>query len=419
MKRTNDIYVFADWRELGKQTFVGVLHSEMVRGNEVFSFFYDESWLSGKSSVMLDPDILPFVGHQFLPGNKINFGVFLDSAPDRWGRILMKRREAIIAREEDRKPEPLTEADYLLGVFDGTRMGGLRFKQEPDGDFLDSNKELATPPWTNIRDLEYASLQFEKDDSIDDPEYRKWLRMLLEPGSSLGGARPKANIMDKDQHLWIAKFPSGRDSRDMGAWEKVVNDMAGMCGINVPESQANIYSFTQHTFISKRFDRDNEGRRIHFSSAMTMLGQTDGADYNSGISYLDLVAFISKVGVNVDANLEELFRRVVFNIAISNCDDHLRNHGFLLTDKGWELSPAYDLNPDNKGGGLKLNISEDDNSLDFDLARSVAGMYRLSDQKASEIIEQVRDVVSGWESHAQNIGISRSEREEMATAFRY
>lgn len=331
----------------------------------------------------------------------------------------MKRREAIIAREEDRKPEPLTEADYLLGVFDGTRMGGLRFKQEPDGDFLDSNKELATPPWTNIRDLEYASLQFEKDDSIDDPEYRKWLRMLLEPGSSLGGARPKANIMDKDQHLWIAKFPSGRDSRDMGAWEKVVNDMAGMCGINVPESQANIYSFTQHTFISKRFDRDDEGRRIHFSSAMTMLGQTDGADYNSGISYLDLVAFISKVGVNVDANLEELFRRVVFNIAISNCDDHLRNHGFLLTDKGWELSPAYDLNPDNKGGGLKLNISEDDNSLDFDLARSVAGMYRLSDQKASEIIGQVRDVVSGWESHAQNIGISRSEREEMATAFRY
>lgn len=419
MVKSKDIYVYADWVGLSNPTLIGVLHCDLMRGKEIFSFATDKDWLKHKQFRILDPDLGRFTGSQYLRDEKLNFGLFLDSSPDRWGRMLMRRREAILARKEGHNAESLFEADYLLGVFDENRMGALRFKLTPDGEFMDNNRALATPPWASIRELEYASLQLERDDVTDNPEYTKWLNMLITPGSSLGGARPKANIIDEKGNLWIAKFPSGNDSKDIGAWEMVVNELAVNCGITVAKSMAQKFSGKQHTFLSKRFDRDVSGARIHFASAMTMLEMTDGADYSTGASYLSLVEFILANGADVDRNLEELWRRIVFNIAVSNCDDHLRNHGFILTERGWVLSPAYDVNPDEYGNGLKLNISEEDNSLDFDLAISVAPYFRISTPTAVSILSAVKKSVSGWTKVAMKYGISRSEQEQVGSAFRY
>lgn len=418
MAQIKDIYVYMDWQESDSPIQMGVLHSEVLRGKEVFSFENNTDWLTYKQFRALDPDLAQFSGKQYLPADKSNFGMFLDSSPDRWGRMLMRRREAINARLENRPSRTLTEADYLLGVYDGNRMGALRFKLSPDDEFMDNNKAMATPPWTSIRDLEYASLQLEKENLKDDAEYAKWLNMLIAPGSSLGGARPKANILDNNGALWIAKFPSGHDTKDMGAWETVTAEMARKCGIEMAESRAQKFSNRQHTFLTKRFDRIN-GKRIHFASAMTLLGYTDGTNSAEGVSYLELAEWIGRNCDNVSQNLEQLWRRIVFNIAVSNCDDHLRNHGFLLTPKGWTLSPAYDINPDEHGMGLKLNISEDDNSLDFELALSVAAYFGLDNATSDEIINQTKKVVSNWQQLATQYGISRSEQEDNAGAFRY
>ncbi|CUO54451.1 MULTISPECIES: type II toxin-antitoxin system HipA family toxin [Bacteroides] len=418
MAQIKDIYVYMDWQESDSPIQMGVLHSEVLRGKEVFSFENNTDWLTYKQFRVLDPDLAQFSGKQYLPADKSNFGMFLDSSPDRWGRMLMRRREAINARLENRPSRTLTEADYLLGVYDGNRMGALRFKLSPDDEFMDNNKAMATPPWTSIRDLEYASLQLEKENLKDDAEYAKWLNMLIAPGSSLGGARPKANILDNNGALWIAKFPSGHDTKDMGAWEAVTAEMARKCGIEMAESRAQKFSNRQHTFLTKRFDRIN-GKRIHFASAMTLLGYTDGTNSAEGVSYLELAEWIGRNCDNVSQNLEQLWRRIVFNIAVSNCDDHLRNHGFLLTPKGWTLSPAYDINPDEHGMGLKLNISEDDNSLDFELALSVAAYFGLDNATSNEIINHTKKVVSNWQQLATQYGISRSEQEDNAGAFRY
>ena len=418
MAQIKDIYVYMDWQESDSPIQMGVLHSEVLRGKEVFSFENNTDWLTYKQFRALDPDLAQFSGKQYLPADKSNFGMFLDSSPDRWGRMLMRRREAINARLENRPSRTLTEADYLLGVYDGNRMGALRFKLSPDDEFMDNNKAMATPPWTSIRDLEYASLQLEKENLKDDAEYAKWLNMLIAPGSSLGGARPKANILDNNGALWIAKFPSGHDTKDMGAWEAVTAEMARKCGIEMAESRAQKFSNRQHTFLTKRFDRIN-GKRIHFASAMTLLGYTDGTNSAEGVSYLELAEWIGRNCNNVSQNLEQLWRRIVFNIAVSNCDDHLRNHGFLLTPKGWTLSPAYDINPDEHGMGLKLNISEDDNSLDLELALSVAAYFGLDNATSDEIINQTKKVVSNWQQLATHYGLSRSEQEDNAGAFRY
>ncbi len=396
---------------------MGVLHSEVLRGKEVFSFENDSEWLKHKEFRALDPDLAQFAGKQYLPADKSNFGLFLDSAPDRWGRMLMRRREAIEARRQGRLPRVLTEADYLLGVYDGNRMGALRFKASPDGAFLDDRRELATPPWASIRDLEYASLQLEREELQEDAEYARWLDMLIAPGSSLGGARPKANIRDHDGNLWIAKFPSGHDTKDMGAWEAVTAELARHCGIEMSECRAQRFSGRQHTFLTERFDRMG-ARRIHFASAMTLLGYTDGADAATGVSYLELVEWIGSHCDCVAQNLEQLWRRIVFNVAVSNCDDHLRNHGFLLTSRGWMLSPAYDINPDEQGMGLKLNISENDNSLDFELVLSVAPYFGVDAKHADRILKEVRAAVATWREIAAAYGIPRSEQEMIAGAFK-
>lgn len=395
---------------------MGVLHSEILRGKEIFSFDADSEWLKHKELRGLDPDLLQISGKQYLSEGKSNFGLFLDSSPDRWGRMLMRRREAIRAREEGRTAIKYTEADYLLGVYDGNRSGALRFKTSSDGDFMDNDKKMTTPPWTSIRDLEYASLQLEQDeDSIHND---KWLNMLVAPGSSLGGARPKANILDSEGSLWIAKFPSNRDDKDSGAWEAVAASMAKSCGILMSECKSMRFNKKEHTFLTKRFDRVGNDRII-FVSAMTMLGYVDGSDASNGVSYLELAEWIERNCNDVSFNLEQLWRRIVFNIAVSNCDDHLRNHGFLFTKNGWSLSPAFDINPDELGNGLKLNVSEEDNSLNFDLALSVAGFFGIDNKLAVNILSNIKNVVSTWRKIASFYDISRSEQDKMESAFRY
>ncbi len=411
------VLIYAHWKGLNQPVLMGVLNATSSRGKEVFSFTYNDDWLKSNHVQSLDPDLQLYSGPQYLNEEKSNFGIFLDSSPDRWGRVLMKRREAVLARKEGRKERTLFETDYLLGVFDKHRMGGIRFKEVEDGPFLNDNKEIAVPPWTSIRELEQACFKIEQED-IGDAEYAKWLSLLIAPGSSLGGARPKASVLDTKNHLWIAKFPSKDDQHDVGAWEMVVQKLGGLAGVNVAEAMTGTFYSKQHTFLTKRFDRTNKGERIHFASAMTLLGHTDGTDFHDGVGYLDLAAFIIQNGAQPDHDLEELWKRIVFNICVSNSDDHLRNHGFLLTENGWILSPAYDVNPVENTTGLSLNISESDNSPDLDLALEVAAYFRVDGKKAREIINRVKKSVRQWSTVAEKQGISKSGRNAMASAFR-
>ena len=415
MAETRNIYVYYDGEQVESPLMMGLLSCGHLRGKDIFSFEFDKSWLADKRFRSFDPDLQMFGGKQYVPQGKDNFGIFLDSTPDRWGRVLLERKEAEVARLENRKVRNLFETDYLLGVFDGSRMGALRFKIDPEGDFLDNDADMATPPWTSLRDLENASLNLE-----DCPEVQqsKWLRMLVAPGSSLGGARPKANVLDKDGSLWIAKFPSRKDRCDVGAWEAVCCEMARRSGINVSDFKIERFSDKYHTFLTKRFDRTAEGKRRQFTSAMTLLGYSDGEN-SVGASYLEIAEWIERNCMNVNENLTELFRRIVFNIAVSNCDDHLRNHGFIYSPKGWTLSPAYDITPDPKGYGLKLNISETDNSLDYDLALSITPYLGINKDTAEGIIDKTRNVVSEWRKIATRYGIPNSEQDLTESAFRY
>lgn len=411
-----DIYVFADWDGVNGPRPMGVLHSELLRGKEVFSFEYDPLWLQSGFAQVLDPDLELFSGPHYLNDDKTNFGAFLDSSPDRWGRLLMRRREAAFAKREGRNEINLYETDYLLGVYDGHRMGGLRFKRSPDGPFLDDNKELATPPWASLRTLEEISLRLEDDNAINDPDYLKWLALLVAPGASLGGARPKASVVDEKGQLWIAKFPSGNDAFNSGAWEMVTYEIAKLAGVKMAECRVQKFSSKHHTFLTRRFDRTSDGQRIHFASAMTMLGFKDGQD---GASYLDLVDFLTTHGGNITNDLEELWRRIVLSICVSNTDDHLRNHGFILTPTGWVISPAYDINPVETGTGLSLTISNSDNALELDLAMSVANYFRVSDKRAHEIVNEVAAAASNWKRIAKDLGIPKTECELKARAFKF
>lgn len=408
------IYVYENWSE-EEPVLIGRLYVSLVRGKEQFAFEYDHSWLvSDFANYLLDPDLLLYNGRQYAPMDKALFGVFADSCPDRWGRLLMKRREAVQARKEARKPKALWESDYLLGVYDKSRMGALRFKTEEDGVFLSGDEELATPPWTTLRTLEAASLGFENDESGLE---ERWLKQLLAPGSSLGGARPKATVQDEKGNLWIAKFPSKHDEVNSGAWEKVVHDLAELCGLNVPEAKLETFSKNGSTFLVKRFDRDGD-KRIHFASAMTLLGKTDGASGNDGSSYLDLVSFIRQNGVTPEKDLRELWKRIIFNMAVSNTDDHLRNHGFILTKSGWKLSPLYDVNPVPYGDMLSLNVSMDDSSISIELAVSVAKYFDIDEEDAIKLANEIKAVVrNNWERLARDNGLTRGACEYMKPAF--
>lgn len=403
------IYVYADWVWLEKPALMGVVHRSVVRGEEVLAFEYEQEWLKQGDAMLLDPRLQLVQGRQY-PDASGAFGLLTDSAPDRWGRLLIQRRAAL-----ETEPRSLYESDYVLAVADTCRMGGLRFKLDLDGAFLTEDEALSVPPMHMLRELEQASLNFEVADS-EDPHYVQWLQMLLAPGTSLGGARPKASVLDPEGNLWVAKFPSRNDEYDVGAWEGVVMQLAQQAGLNVASARVEKFSDVGRTFLSQRFDRQGQ-RRVHFASAMCLLGYQDGDGAKTGASYLDLVDLIERYGADVETDLTELWKRIVFNICIHNTDDHLRNHGFLLGESGWKLSPAYDLNPQPWAGGLALNVDEVSNACDLDLARSVGHYFRLSEREQDIYIKEVREAVAGWDSIAERMGISRGEIERMRVAF--
>lgn len=408
-----DIYVFADWKGLGGPQLMGILSAQQARGRRSFSFSYDLKWLKNGERMHLDPDIQFFSGPQY-PTGKENFGIFLDSMPDTWGRTLLKRRVAQNIERSDGPLPALHDIDYLLGVYDKTRMGALRYKLDLGGDFLDNDELNPTPPWASIRELQAAARHIQSDDETN---VRKWLAVLIAPGSSLGGARPKANVSDEKGDLWIAKFPSKNDTIDKGAWEYLAYQLAINSGIEMTPCKLEKVSGKYHTFFTKRFDRKGNAR-LHFASAMTMTGKNESLLKDESASYLDLVDFITTSGGNIELNLKQLWLRIVFNIFISNTDDHLRNHGFLLKNLGWELSPAYDLNPSIDKEGLALNIDEGSNALDLELAKSVGPYFRLSNSEMDGVINKVRETVKKWREVANRIGIPRSEQEIMQSAFR-
>ncbi|WP_395045047.1 type II toxin-antitoxin system HipA family toxin [Flavobacterium sp.] len=413
MSTKTDIYVYAHWQEMPEPKIIGILSAQQAKGKKAFSFEYNKEWLKSVQKFLLDPDIQLYSGPQY-PNQKENFGIFLDSMPDSWGRTLMKRRETQQAKEKNEKPKTLYDIDFLLGVYDESRMGALRFKIDPNGDFLDSNKTASTPPWSSIRELQNAASNFENDENND--EVKKWLSVLIAPGSSLGGARPKANILDNDKSLWIAKFPSKTDTTDKAAWEFLSYQLAIKAGIEMATCRIEKIMGNNNTFFTKRFDREN-GERIHFASAMTMTGNNEDTIRDNQASYLDIAEFISNHGTNIETNLHQLWRRIIFNIAISNTDDHLRNHGFMLTKEGWILSPAYDLNPSIDKEGLALNIDTDNNALDYELAKSVGMYFRLDEKQMDTIIKEVIQAISNWKTIAKELGIPRSEIELMTKAF--
>jgi serine/threonine-protein kinase HipA len=388
---------------------MGTLQRQIIRGKEALSFEYENEWLERGDARLLDPQLQFVAGPQFTDASG-NFGLFTDSAPDRWGRLLIQRREN---REAERVP--LFATDYLLAVCDISRLGGLRFKAGKGSPFLAENSELPVPPMHALRELEEASRKFEHADPSD-PQYREWLNLLLAPGTSLGGARPKATVMDPEGNLWVAKFPSRSDEFDIGAWETLVYQLASEAGIDTVEARAERFSTSGHTFMIKRFDRAGEDR-IHFASAMTLLGYHDGDNAETGAGYLDLVELIEHISESPAKDLEELWRRIVFNMLIHNTDDHLRNHGFLLGTEGWRLSPVYDLNPQPWPGGLSLNVDESHNDCDLELARSVAEYFRLNSKRSEKIISKLLTVVQGWEQGAKGRSISRDEVERMRGAF--
>lgn len=402
-----EVWLDADF--LPDQVKVGTLAHD--RGHVRFN--YDESWLKHPSRFDIDPD-LSLDGATFHPNPEIgNFGIFLDSSPDRWGQTLMKRREALEAKDQGRAPRTLHAWDFLIGVQDVTRQGALRFKYEGTDTFLGAH-DLPAPPVTMLNELESVALALTSKRIDDLDALRRWLSVLVAPGASLGGARPKANFTEADGSFWIAKFPAKDDDRDVGAWEYLIHELARKAKVDMPPARAIRLGSEYHTFCAKRFDR-KDGRRVFYASAMTMLKKAE----SEGTSYLDLAQFLMTSGArrHVAADLEQLFRRVVFNVAVGNRDDHLRNHGFCLTKEGWRLAPAFDVNPNIDKADHVLNLDDIDNRPSLETVMATAEFYELTAARAEQIVSEIVDVVNNWRSAAKRLGISNAEIELMAPAF--
>ena len=410
------IYVYADFDWLATPMLVGELGYESLRGSDSYAFKFDNNWLRQYGSLFLSADINNYPGQQYTqPGRNI-FGCFSDALPDRWGRLLLNRREQILATEEQRPFRKLSSFDYLVGIDDFSRMGGFRFKTCHDGEFINCDSHLRIPPITDLRSLVAASMEIEKSEELNRLPEKKWIQQLVHPGSSLGGARPKAGVRDTDGCLYVAKFPSRNDDYDVSLWEHLSHLLANKAGVIAAETSVIPTGDKYHALLSKRFDRTAEGRRIHFASAMTLLGLTDGSDAQTGNGYLDIVDFILQNCCQVEYNLRQLYRRVAFNIAIGNTDDHFRNHGFLLTPRGWTLSPAYDMNPTtNEYQSLLINSST--NNSDLNLLLEASEEYMIGKDEATKIIKEITDSVKGWRKIAVMLGIAKREIELFEKTF--
>lgn len=407
-KQDNALEVWLD-DDLGPACQVGTLAHD--RGQ--IRFHYDRGWLKDPRAFALDPD-LSLDEHPFFPKPELgNFGIFLDSSPDRWGQTLMKRREALQAKDERRPARTLYAWDFLIGVQDQTRQGALRFRRPGTETFLGDEK-MAAPPVTTLRELEAVAYQLSSRRIDDLDALRKWLAVLVAPGASLGGARPKANFTQADGSLWIAKFPARDDDRDIGAWEYVVHQLARKAGVDVPPAKLVQFSNGLHTFCVQRFDRAHGARRF-YASAMTLLRKA----HSEGTSYLELAQFIRSQGDagHADADLAQLFRRVAFNVAVGNRDDHLRNHGFVLGRTGWCLAPAFDVNPNIDKAEHVLNIDDIDNRPSLETVLGTAPFYGLDRNQARQILGEVAAVVDGWQAAARRIGIASADIQLSESAF--
>lgn len=402
------LLVFADFDWLDKPELVGELCYEKLRGSESYALRFDDNWLKFHAGIKLSEDINNYPGLQYTqPGNDI-FGCFSDALPDRWGRTLLKRREQIQASEEKRAVRNLSSFDYLMGIDDFSRMGGFRLKRELDGDFINVSPSLKIPPLTELRQLVLASQEVEKSEENDVLPEKKWIAQLIQPGTSLGGARPKAGVLDDSGNLCIAKFPSRKDDYDTGLWEHFSHLLARKAGIYAAQTKVLGGLGKYHTLLSKRFDRTDEGKRIHFASSMSLIGLRDGDNAQGGYGYLNIVDFILQSCCDVEKNLQELYRRVAFNICIGNSDDHFRNHGFLLTPRGWTLSPAYDMNP-TLNEYQSLLINESSNKADIRTLLESCESYMIKKEVAENIIRQVQAAVAGWENLAVLLQIPARE----------
>ena len=406
MSAAVEVWLDADFLE---RTRVGILSHD--RGTVRFA--YDPAWLKNAQSFALDPDLTLGEGSYFPNLEAGNFRVFDDSAPDRWGQTLMRRRETLAAKDEGRPARTLYAWDFLLGVQDLTRQGALRYRA-PDSEAFLANESQAVPPVANLRELEAVAREITAKRIEDLDALRRWLAVLVAPGASLGGARPKANFSERDGTLWIAKFPARDDSRDIGAWEALTQQLAKRAGVDVPSSTVRRFASEYHTFCVQRFDRAN-GRRRFYSSAMALLRK----DQSEGTSYIELAEFLQTHGAkdHIENDLEQLYRRVAFNVAVGNRDDHLRNHGFLLEAAGWRLAPAFDLNPNIEKADHVLNLDEADNRPNLQSVIDTAEWYGLSKDQGAGIVEQVLGVTRPWREHALERGIARADIELTASAF--
>lgn len=409
------LYVYADFDWLDMPQLMGELSCDSVRGNETYGFSYDKDWLAQYGDVFLSDDLQNYPGIQYTRPERDIFSCFSDALPDRWGRTLLNRREQIAAIEEKRNVRRLTSFDYLMGIDDASRMGGFRFAETPGGRFINCDDHLRVPPLASVGELMHAAHEVEASEEKHLLPSKKWLAQLLHPGTSLGGARPKASVMDDDGRLTVAKFPSRKDDFDVAQWEHFCHIMGRKAGINVAETRT-IPGEDYHILLSRRFDRAENGKRIHFASALTLLGLTDGDNASAGYGYTDIADFIIQHGCDVEQNLEELYRRVAFYIIVGNSDDHFRNHGFLLTRKGWKLSPAYDINPTLSGNqSLLINRATDESDLNI-LLESAAD-YLLSATKAQAIMAEVKTIMKPWRNEARKLGLPQRDIDMFAPRF--
>lgn len=407
------LLVYADLHWLHTPALVGELSYESLRGADSYGFSFAPTWLQTQRDLFLSADLNNYTGMQYTAADRDIFGCFSDALPDRWGRTLLNRREQLQAQEQRRPLRRLSSFDYLLGIDDYSRMGAFRFKETPDSDFINSDPALKIPPLTDIRTLEAAGSAIEQSEAHNALPEKKWIAQLIQPGTSLGGARPKASVTDLDGALCVAKFPSRKDDYDVELWEHLCHLLARKAGIEVADTKVLKAIGPYHTLISRRFDRTADGRRIHFASAMTLLGLQDGNNAADGHGYLDLVDFIVQHCTAVESNLRELYRRVAFYICVGNSDDHFRNHGFLLTPKGWTLSPAYDINP-TLNSSQSLLISSVSNQAAFSQLRAAAEDYLLTRETADAILAEVQAALVDWSTLAAQIGIPRREIAQFA-----
>ena len=401
MKR---ITVYADFDFLSTPQEIGILGYEHVRGKDHFVFEYSRQWLKQHGGILLSGDLMNVPSLQHPRGNDNVFGFVKDSFPDRWGRLLLDRRERLTAQSEGRPTRMLTNYDYLIGIEDFTRMGGIRYKEEDSDGYINASDKYLVPPIESLRALCDACHEIELAEERNELPEQRWLDQLIDPGASLGGARPKANVVDTDGTLYVAKFPSKKDLENTELIEHFSHHLAAKAGIHVAKTRTISISKDRDLLLSERFDRTKDGRRIHFASAMSLLGLDDGADSSTGNGYLDVVDFILHGCTDVRQNLRELYRRVAFNVMFGNTDDHFRNHGFLLTPKGWTLSPAYDINPGAKSHQCLLIDSYTEQS-DINALLSASENYMLERQEAAEIIEGVRAAIKDWRIIATELQI--------------